>query len=108
MAEDLLPVHFGHHDIEADEVVGVFGAKGHPNGFDGFPAIGRTVYRAKTLEELLEEKAAGKIVVHDQGFQSISYPSLSGSNADREKPPSGFEFLIGRKNDFLSLSRSEE
>ena len=62
----LAAVHFGHHDVHADQIVSLPSLKGGAKRVHGFPAVDGDVTFAVAGKEGLEQQPAGEVVFHQK------------------------------------------
>lgn len=67
----LLTVDLGHHDVEADQVIGLVLFERQPDRLDRFLAIDRDMARTVLLQEFLHDRAAYEIIFDDQSLHRV-------------------------------------
>ena len=68
----LAAVHFGHHDVHADQIVPLPSLPGRTKRLHGFPAVDGDMTFAVAGKEGLQQKPAGEVVFHQQHPQTLS------------------------------------
>ena len=67
-----MSIHFRHHDVQADKVVGFISLQGQTHSIDRCLAVDGNVSCSVAFQEFHQQELAGGIVFDDECFQLIN------------------------------------